>query len=86
MLALFVAEISNPCMNLKHILKLSGRRHTKIYEFAEVAFILFYIYGRMIAAIPIGYRNIMCEHNHLLFKVSQCGILGQSAWFVTTMV
>lgn len=37
--AFFVAEISNPAMNAKHILKLIGKRYTKAYELSEILFL-----------------------------------------------
>jgi hypothetical protein len=53
MLAIFLSEISNPAMHLRHMLRLSGRRYTKAYEIVEVSFISMYIYARIIAIGPI---------------------------------
>ena len=43
----FAAEISNPSMHTKHMLRIIGLRYTKAYEFAELSFLIIYIYGRM---------------------------------------
>ena len=43
----FAAEISNPSMHTKHMLRIVGMRYTKAYEFAELSFLILYIYGRM---------------------------------------
>jgi hypothetical protein len=53
MLAIFLSEISNPAMHLRHMLRLSGRRYTKAYEVVEVSFISMYFYARIISIGPI---------------------------------
>jgi len=53
MMAIFISEISNPPMTIRHIFRLTGRRYTKGYEAAELSFILLYVYGRIIAGVPI---------------------------------
>lgn len=37
--ALFVAEISNPVMHFRILLKHLGKRYTKLYEFCEISYI-----------------------------------------------
>ena len=55
LMAIFISEISNPPMTMRHMLRLTGRRYTKGYEVAEVSFICLYFYGRFIAGTPIVY-------------------------------
>ena len=54
MLAIFLAEISNPSMTARHLLRLTGRRYTKSYETAELSFICLYIFGRFICCPPVA--------------------------------
>ena len=42
MLAIFMTEVSNPVMHLRHMLRISGRRYTNLYELTEVLFIFLY--------------------------------------------
>ena len=55
MMAVFLSEVSNPPMTLRHILRLTGMRYTRIYEVSELAFILLYIHARVLAGTPIVY-------------------------------
>jgi hypothetical protein len=74
LLAMFISEISNPPMTLRHILRLTGKRYTKAYEWSEVSFILLFFFGRTVVATPIVYETMKCDVNHLLLKIS-CGSL-----------
>ena len=60
LMAIFISEISNPPMTMRHIFRLTGRRYTKGYEVAEVSFILLYFYGRIIAGTPIVMQTLAC--------------------------
>jgi hypothetical protein len=75
MMALFSSEISNPPMQVRHMMRLTGRRYTKAYEFAEICFILLYFFGRIVIAVPIAYSNLVCPINHLIFKFTCIGLM-----------
>ena len=60
LMAIFISEISNPPMTMRHLFRLTGRRYTKGYEVAEISFICLYVYGRIIAGIPIIYQTMIC--------------------------
>ena len=81
MMALFSSEISNPPMHMRHIMRLTGRRYTKAYEFSEISFILLYFFGRIIIAFPIAYSNLVCPVNHVIFKLTCVGLMTQSMYF-----
>jgi hypothetical protein len=53
MFAIFLSELSNPAMHARHLIRLSGRQHTRSYEVAELTFILLYIYARFFAIAPV---------------------------------
>mmetsp|Transcript_24427 Transcript_24427/g.37870 ORF Transcript_24427/g.37870 Transcript_24427/m.37870 type:complete len:131 (+) Transcript_24427:327-719(+) len=55
MSAIFISEISNPPMTLRHILRLTGLRYTRCYEVSELSFIALYFYARILAGTPIIY-------------------------------
>lgn len=85
MLAVYLTEISNPSMTLRHILRLSGRRYTKAYEFCEISFLALYTYGRALSGWPIIWRTLSCSSNHLWFKFTCVGLIAQSIFFVCRM-
>ena len=55
MLALFMAELSNPAMTYRIVLRQTGRRYTKCYEVSEIAFLITYTFARMVACLPVAY-------------------------------
>ena len=74
LMAIFVSEISNPAMHTRHLLRLSGRRYTKAYEWTEITFICLYFYGRIIAGMPIIYQTLICPSNHIFLKITCIGL------------
>ena len=85
MMALFCSEISNPPMHMRHLMRLSGRRYTKAYETSEITFMLLYLFGRVIIAVPIAYENLVCPVNHYIFKITCVGLMTQSMYFALKM-
>lgn len=83
--ALFLTELSNPAMHFRHLLRLSGRVHTKAYELCELVFISLYFYARFIAVGPTIYKTQICGVNHPLIKVSCMGLFVQSLFFIMQM-
>jgi len=73
--ALFVAEVSNPIMHVRMVLKHMGLRHTKAYEVAELAYIMLFIYGRVLLGTPVMIKTIMCSQNNILIKLSGASVL-----------
>lgn len=53
LMAMYVAEGSNPFMHLRTILRHFGLRYTKAYESMEISFMLFYIYGRILVGLGL---------------------------------
>lgn len=56
--ASFIAEISNPPMHLRQILRMIGLRYTKIYEACEISFISLYIFGRFLMGFGLCWKTI----------------------------
>jgi hypothetical protein len=73
--AVFVGEVSNPIMHVRMILKHMGLRHTKAYEVAELAYIMLFIYGRVLLGTPVLIKTVMCSHNNILIKLSGASVL-----------
>ena len=85
MQAIFLTEVSNPAMHIRHLLRLSGRLHTKAYEFIELCFISLYIYARFFAIGPIIYKTQICPSNHILIKLVCSALFFQSLFFIMQM-
>ena len=74
LMAIFISEISNPPMTIRHLFRHTGRRYTKGYEVAEISFICLYIYGRIIAGMPIIHQTLTCSTNHVFLKITCIGL------------
>ena len=81
-LALFVAEISNPAMNTKNILRAIGKRYTRAYEFAEYSYFVTFFFGRFILGHPALYSTLTCESNSSFSKFAWIVIIAQSYQFL----
>lgn len=81
-LALLGAEISNPAMNFKTILRGVGKRYTRAYEVAEFAYFGTFFFGRVVAGHPIVYVSLTCESNNILQKLCATFIAFQSYQFL----
>jgi len=84
--AVFAAEISNPIMHVRMILKYMGLRHTKSYEGSELTYIMLFIYGRIFLGTPVVINTLMCSQNNFLMKLSAVGIICQSYFFIYYMI
>ena len=62
-MAIFVAESSNPPIHLRNILKHYGLRYTKSYEVLEISFLLIYVLNRSINGIQLTYFVCTCPAN-----------------------
>ena len=68
MLGLFVAEVSNPAMHIRIMLRNVGKRYTRAYEVAEYTYFILYFFGRVVIGPPVVYASVTC---HALSKFSQ---------------
>lgn len=79
---MFVAEASNSFMHIRAILKFYGKRYTKAYEFSEIAFLLIYMYGRLILGSYVTVSTCRCNQNAIVIKICASGLLFQSLYFI----
>lgn len=83
--AMFIAEISNPAMHIRVILKHVGLRYTKIYELFELIFIFLYVFVRLLLGFYIVWEMIQCSSLDLTVRVSAVVILIQTIFFALKM-
>ena len=58
---LFVAEVSNPAMHMRIMLKHIGLRYARAYEVAEFCYFVLFFIGRMLTGIPVVYYTVTCD-------------------------
>ena len=85
MAGLFVAEVSNPAMHMRIMLKHVGLRYTRAYEVAEFCYFISFFIGRFIIGIPIVYNTVTCEHMNWLGRLVSLGVMAQSCQFLKRM-
>lgn len=83
--AMFIAEVSNPAMHVRVILKHVGLRYTKIYELFELTFIFLYIFVRLLLGFYIVWEMIQCSSLDLTVRISAVVILIQTIFFALKM-
>lgn len=85
MLGLFIAEITNPFMNIKYFLKFYNLRHTKLYELIDISYLISYIFFRGIIG-TIGFTSMLFDKKSSLFIACLYGAIWlQSAGFILKM-
>lgn len=60
-MGMFVAEVSNPFMHIRVILKHIGLRYTKAYETFEISFIMMYCYARIFCGCWLVWQTCSCN-------------------------
>lgn len=84
-LGLFVAEVSNPAMHMRIMLKHIGLRYSRSYEVAEFMYFGTFFLGRYVLGHPAVYLTITCEHMNMPGKIVCLGVLAQSYQFLYRM-
>ena len=84
-MGMFVAEVSNPTMHARLIMRQYGLRYTKMYELTEILFLIIYIFGRVLLGMRLTMNTCLCQHNAFIVKLCSAGILIQSFQFVSSM-
>ena len=72
---LFVAEVSNPAMHMRIMLKHIGLRYARSYEIAEFCYFVMFFVGRIIVGIPVVYSTVACDQMNWLGKFVCLGVL-----------
>ena len=82
---LFVAEVSNPAMHMRIMLRNVGKRYTRAYEVAEYAYFMSFFFGRMVIGHPVVWATVTCENVSKFAQFVSLGILMQSYMFLYRM-
>ena len=77
-MGLFIAEVSNPAMHSRIMLKFLGLRYSRSYEVAELCYFIFFFMGRFVIGTPIVYATLACDKMNLLTKFTTVGLLAMS--------
>ena len=75
---LFVAEVSNPAMHVRVMLRNLGKRYTKAYEVAEYTYFVMFFFGRVLMGHPVVWNTVTCGSMNVLAKIVSLGVLAQS--------
>lgn len=79
---MYIAEVSNPYMHSRLILKQYGLRYTKAYEALEISFMLLYIWGRFIMGSSVVWNTVSCSQNHVVVRLASACLMVQSLIFM----
>ncbi len=82
---LFVAEVSNPAMHVRVMLRNLGKRYTKAYEVAEYTYFVMFFFGRVLMGHPVVWNTVTCGSMNMLAKIVSLGVLAQSYQFLWRM-
>ena len=82
---LFMAEVSNPAMHMRIMLKHVGLRYTRAYEVAEFIYFGAFFAGRMIIGHPCVYKTMICSELNYFAKIVCLGVMAQSYQFLYRM-
>ena len=74
-MGLVVAEISNPAMHSRIMLKFLGLRYTRAYEVAEFTYFITFFIGRFPLGIPIVYKSVTCNKLNYLARFISLGVM-----------
>jgi hypothetical protein len=84
--ALVVAEISNPVMHIRMILKNFGLKNSKLYLVLELIYMVIYIFARMVYGTMVCYFTVFCWSNLWLVKIAGSIVWIQSVLFSKRMI
>ena len=74
-MGLFVAEVSNPPMHVRILLRNMGLRYTRAYEMAEYMYFLLFFFGRVIIGHPTVYVTLTCSSMPYFSRFCAVGVL-----------
>jgi hypothetical protein len=86
MRALVVAEISNPCMHIRVILKNFKLKHSKGYLMLELIYMFLYLTARMFYGTKVVFFTVFCGGNLWIVKIAGGLVWIQSVLFSKRMV
>lgn len=84
--ALLLADLSNPIMHTRLIVRNYGLKHTKLYLYMDLIYMFIYILARTILGFMTTYFTVFCMNNLFIVKVSGLGVWLQSVIFIRRMI
>lgn len=85
-MAIFIGEISNPFLHLRSVIRQYGMKNTLVYDVVDYSFAGLFCFCRIYFGVQAVWSNINCERNHILVKLSSCGLLLHSIYFIFTIL
>ena len=82
---IFIAEVSNPAMHMRVMLKHIGLRYSRAYEVAEFAYFISFFMGRIVLGHPVVFNTLTCDKLNIPAKFICCGVMAQSYQFLYRM-
>jgi hypothetical protein len=73
--AMFVAEISNPPMHFRAILRQVGLRYSQLYEIMELTFLILYMFGRIVMGPVAVWKLCTCSSALLVIQLGAIGVV-----------
>ena len=68
-MGLFIAEVSNPAMHSRVMLKFLGLRYSRSYEVIEILYFTSFFWGRLVMGFPVTYNTASCSEMNLLARL-----------------
>ena len=84
--SMIAAEISNPAMHMRMILKAYNLKFTKLYLLLEVYYLSSYVIARMCFGLTVVLYTLFCMENLCIIKIAGGMVWFQSFIFVGRMV
>ena len=70
----FLAEVSNPAMHGRIMLKFLGLRYSRSYDVTEFFYFVSFFVGRFVIGIPVTYMTVSCTKMNMLARIMFLGI------------
>ena len=72
---MMIAEVSNPPMHIRVMLRHLGLRYSKAYEICEIWFLMLYTFGRIIVGVYQVHQVCSCDSALFLVKFAAVALL-----------
>jgi len=83
---LLVADVSNPIMHMRMIVRNYGMKHTKLYLNMDIVYMFIYIIARSIFGAMSCYFTVFCKGNLFIVKIAGFSVWAQSVLFMRRML
>ena len=76
--AAFAAEVSNPPMHLRGMLRSLNKRYTKLYDTCQMTYFISFFFARIFVGQYFVYKTLICESDPIVTKMCALAIIFQS--------